>query len=385
MAPSSSVRALPRVVLLNNEIMPYRIPLFRAIHQSGAVELLVLFSTFRSWERKWEIDPATLAFPNRVLPGFSIQLPKTHYHENRTLFFNPTLFFELIRFRPDVIIGYEFSIPAITALVYCRLFRRPYITWSECTAFTDRALSRGQRWTRRIIVPRAQGYLGTSRSACENLIHLGADPKFVLEASQVYDTARFTTKAEAARRSQADSRPPILFVGSLTERKGIDLLLEAFFQVAAAKPDVLLRIVGTGSLRNKLEKKARLAGLSDRVQFAGFVDPASISSEYARAKMFILPSREDTFGVVVIEAMASGVPVICSSFAGVADYLQNGENSFIVDPQDTTLFANRIQRLLEDPALAQEFSARGLLVAQHFEATSVSKVFLDSIRMVIRH
>jgi glycosyltransferase involved in cell wall biosynthesis len=384
MAPHSNTRRLPRVVVLNNEIMPYRIPLFRAIHQSGRVELIVLFSTLRSWERKWEIDPATLNFPYRILPGFSFRLPKPNYAEKRTLFFNPTLFFDLLRYRPNVVIGYEFSIPALTALAYCRLFRRPYIVWSECTAHTDRALSRGQRWTRRIIIPRAQGFLGTSRAACQNLIRLGADPKRVLEAPQVYDFAGFSSKVEAARQNPPDSPAYLLFVGSLTERKGIDLLLDAFFPVAAQKPDILLRIVGTGPLRNALEKKVRAAGLSDRVQFAGFVDPARIPLEYARAKAFILPSHEDTFGVVVVEALASRVPVICSSFAGVSDYLQDGENGFIVDPHDSSLLAQRILGLLEDHALAEKFSEQGPRIARHFEPASVAEVLLETVQRVIQ-
>jgi glycosyltransferase involved in cell wall biosynthesis len=382
MAPMTAASRRPRVAILNNEILPYRIPLFQAIRDQSACELMVFYSTSRSWERTWTIDPTQLKFPHRILPGFHIRLPKKNYLEKRTIYFHPTLFWELWRWKPDEVIGYEYSMPALTALLYARIARVPYLVFSECTAYSDRALSKGQRWIRRLVIPRAQGYLGTSRAACKNLIALGAPSERVFEAPQVQRVAWFAERAEAAHQAGATPEHRILYVGSLIERKGVDLLLDAFCLVAKQNPLAQLRIVGIGPCKARIIERADQAGLLNRISFADFIEPDRIPEEYARATIFILPTLEDTFGVVVVEALASGVPVLCSPFAGASDYLVDGESGFIVDPHQTDLLAERMQRLLIDSNLRIAFSARGREVAKRFEASSVSLIFLQAISFV---
>jgi glycosyltransferase involved in cell wall biosynthesis len=379
MTRSFAPRKLPRAVILNNEIMPYRVPLFEALHNRSDLETLVIFSTARSWDRTWTIDPASLTFPHRILPGVCLHPPKSQFSEKRSIYINPTLFLELVRLRPDVIIGYEFSVPTLTALVYARIAHRPLLIWSECTALTDSHLTADQHWTRRLIIPRAQGFFGTSSSACRNLIALGAPPERVMEAPQVHQVDWIIRQATQAREKRPSPDGLILYVGSLIERKGIDRLLEAFSRIAANHPSARLRIVGDGPLRKSLEQKTAQAGLQSRVEFAGFVEPADIPSEYAQAAVFVLPSFEDTFAVVVVEAMAAGVPVICSSFAGVSTYLEDGTNSFVVDPNDTELLSARIASLLDDRTLGARFIRQGTEIAKTFEARSVAEVFAKGI------
>jgi glycosyltransferase involved in cell wall biosynthesis len=379
MAPSSAPRRLPRAVILNNEILPYRIPLFQALHDRSDLDTHVFFSTMRSKERTWTIDPATLTFPHRILPGICLRPPKSRFSEKRSIYINPTLFLELARRRPDVIIGYEFSVPSMTALLYARIARRPLLIWSECTPLTDRHLTRGQRWTRRVIIPRAQGFFGTSPPACRNLIAQGAPPERVVEAPQVHQVDWNVRQAAQAREKNPSSDGLILSVGSLIERKGLGLLLEAFARARVRHPSIRLRIVGEGPLRGKLEQQVMQTGLQNRVDFAGFVEPDGMPSEYAGAELFILPSFEETFGVVVVEALACGVPVICSSFAGVSAYLTDGDDAYIVDPNDTQLLAGRMDRLLDDRALRAQFITRGREIAKTFEAKSVAEVFAREI------
>jgi len=383
MAPSSPPRR-PRAVILNNEIMPYRIPLFQALGERSDLETVVVFSVFRSGERSWHIDPASLTFPHRVLPGISLHPPKSYLSEKRSIHLNPTLFVELVRLRPDVIVAYEFSVPSMTALLYSRITGCPYLVWSECTGISDRHLTRGQRWTRRIIIPRAQGFFGTSPMACRNLVSLGAPADRVAEAPQVHQVNWIVQQVAEAPVKKDPSKPVILFVGSLIERKGVGLLLESFARLSAEHSATRLRIVGDGPLRKKLEKQTAALGLRDRVDFRGFVEPADIPFEYALADLFVLPSLEDTFAVVVVEAMASGVPVICSPLAGVSAYLQDGKDSFVADPNDTALWTERIERLLNDRALQAQFAKRGREIAMRFEAESVAEIFAVEILRTCR-
>jgi glycosyltransferase involved in cell wall biosynthesis len=369
----------PRVVFLNNEILPYRVPLFQALHARSDLDSFVLFSTARSRERNWRIDPALLSFPHRVMPGICLHPPKAYLFEKRSIYINPTLFAELARLRPDVIVAYEFSVPSMTALWYSRIAKRPLLLWSECTSISDRHLTGGQRWTRRIIIPRAQGFFGTSPLACRNLIALGAPPEGVVEAPQVHQVKWIAEQAAREEKPDPAAGRLVLFVGSLIERKGISFLLQAFSRACADRPSIRLRIIGSGPLRKKLRQQAAQLGLRERVEFVGFVQPSELPREYARADVFVLPSLEDTFGVVVVEAMASGTPVICSPLAGVSAYLQNGRDAFIVDPNDPDLLAERIVDLLDDEALRARFAGRGREIAEQFEAESVAEVFAVEI------
>jgi glycosyltransferase involved in cell wall biosynthesis len=383
MTPSKPSAHPPRVVILNNEIFPYRVQLFRSLEISSAIRLLVLYSVAYDPDRKWRINMSILNYPHRILPGFPIRLPKRDYSEKRTIYFNPTLFLELVRFHPDVLIGYEYSLPAMTALVYARLFHRPYILWTDCTPHTERHLTRGQHWTRSIIIPRARICIGTNHMACLQLIAAGAESARVLEAPQVHEVRQFAAKAAAAGRKLRTSVPRLLYVGSLTERKGVDLLLKAFMLVSDQHPTARLRIVGDGVLRPQLERIVAHSRINGKVDFAGFVNYEKIHEEYSQADVFILPTLEDAFGVVIVEALSSGVPVVCSPFAGAADYIQDGVNGFIVNPTEIPALAERISRLLSDSTLREEFSAQGRESSLLFDAPSVAEVFLLGIRKAL--
>ena len=368
-----------RVVILNNEIIPYRIPLFAALSSLDGMDLHVLYSARRSWERLWRFSAEALPFPYVVLPGFSIRLRKPRYREWRTLYVNPTLLGHLFRLKPDVVVGYEYSLPALTGLVYSRWRHCGYVTWSECTARSDRGLSRGQRFARRIIVPRANAYVGTSLAACARLQDLGARPDRIYETPQCHDVRLLSERAQLAQASLGPHPPTVLFVGSLTLRKGVSLLLEAFERVAGEMPQARLVVAGAGPLRAALEGQASRGSCRGRVEFLGFVQPDRLPEVLARADVLVLPSLEDTFGVVVVEAWASGIAVVCTKYAGVSDYVTSGKDGFVVDPEQTEEMAGRILALLREPKLRSAFAASGKTMAEHFDAQEVAERFGSAI------
>lgn len=368
-----------RVVILNNEIIPYRIPLFAALSSLEGMELHVLYSAQRSWERLWNLSVEALPFRFTVLPGFSVRLPKPSYQEWRTLYVNPTLLAHLVRLSPDVVVGYEYSLPALVGLAYSHSRHSGYVTWSECTARSDRRLSRGQRFTRRIVVPHADAYVGTSLAACARLKSLGAHPDRIYEVPQCHDVEILRERAELARASLGPHPPTVLFVGSLTPRKGVGLLLEAFERVTGEMPQARLIVAGAGPLRMALEGQASRGSCRGRVEFLGFVQPDSLPEVLARADVLVLPSLEDTFGVVVVEAWASGVAVVCTKYAGVSDYVTSGKDGFIVDPEQTEEMAARMLALLRDPELRSAFAASGKAMVEHFDARKVAERFSAAI------
>ena len=175
-------------------------------------------------------------------------------------------------------------------------------------------------------------------------------------------TTDFPTHTE--RRLTAAGPFAILFVGRLVERKGVPHLIEALRHLprdAAAE----LTIIGDGPERPRLEAQAAAAGLRDRVRFAGRVSDAELSAAYVAANVVVLPAiadaRSDTegLGVVLLEGMTYGVPVIGSAIGGIPDIIIDGETGLLVPPGDPAALAQAIARLAGDAALAARLGEAG--------------------------
>jgi glycosyltransferase involved in cell wall biosynthesis len=144
-----------------------------------------------------------------------------------------------------------------------------------------------------------------------------------------------------------------LFSGALTRRKGVDLLANAFEQLAREELNVTLRILGEGPMRNDLERT--LASVSDRVEFLGFKDWSDLPQEYARAHVLCVPSRYDGWGLVVPEGLASGLPVIATDQMGAAlEFIETNRNGWLIRAGSETalLGAMREAAMISDEDLS---------------------------------
>lgn len=140
--------------------------------------------------------------------------------------------------------------------------------------------------------------------------------------------------------------PVVLFVGRLTYYKGVEYLVDAMQEVNAA-----LLVAGKGPRRNDLERRAEKRGVSDRVRFLGYVLDERLPSLYRAADLFVLPSVEpsESFGIVQLEAMARGVPVVNTDLpTGVPWVSKHGETGITVPPRDSTALAEAINEILAD-------------------------------------
>jgi len=142
------------------------------------------------------------------------------------------------------------------------------------------------------------------------------------------DLKRFETIEREEKRERV-----LLFSGSLIARKGVDLLASAFVRLAGEVPNVRLRIVGDGELRQSMMQK--LARVSERVEFVGFRDWHELPGEYAAADVLCVPSRYDGWGLVVPEGLAAGLPVIATDRMGAAlEFVRRGRNGWLVPAGD---------------------------------------------------
>lgn len=164
----------------------------------------------------------------------------------------------------------------------------------------------------------------------------------------------------------------VAFVGRLDAVKGVTLLLEAFAALRARHPQARLTIAGDGPARALLERQAQ--GLGDAVRFAGYLDEPAVGRLLEEADMLVLPSFAEGLPVVLMEALASRIPVIATQVAGVPELVQDGISGFIVPPGDVETLVARLDQLLRDPALCARMGAAGRLKveAEHDIRTEVA-------------
>jgi glycosyltransferase involved in cell wall biosynthesis len=152
--------------------------------------------------------------------------------------------------------------------------------------------------------------------------------------------------------------PLILCVAQLIKGKGVDLLLHALAKVSA---DYRAVIVGAGNLDDALKGLARSLGLADKVHFEGWASNETLGKFYSRAKIVAVPSRwAEPFGMIGLEAMNHGRPVVAFNVGGTSDWLAHERTGLLVPEQDVAAFARALERLLTDTDTAQRMGEEGL-------------------------
>lgn len=169
----------------------------------------------------------------------------------------------------------------------------------------------------------------------------------------------------------------VLYIGALEGYKGLKYLITAFREVALTKSGVYLIIVGSGSLSAPLNELARELEISKNVIFAGYVPDRLIPQYYAACDVFVLPSvsEKEGFGMVQLEAMASGKPVICSDLPGMNEVDADAVASIHVPPQDTEALAQAMVTVLENEDLAIKMGRAGKkLVEQKYSWNRIAEM-----------
>jgi glycosyltransferase involved in cell wall biosynthesis len=175
-----------------------------------------------------------------------------------------------------------------------------------------------------------------------------------------------TSGVTDVRASKVCEREPlVLAAGRLIEKKGFDTLVAACAEMNRRGVAFRCRILGTGPLEQALRSQIKSAGLSGRVDLAGWLAPEAVGQEMAAATVFAMPSRisgsgdRDGIPNVVLEAMAAGLPVVATGVSGIPEAVVHGETGVLVDADTPPALADALERILTNPGLAAELGESG--------------------------
>ncbi|MFC1904602.1 glycosyltransferase family 4 protein [Chloroflexota bacterium] len=176
----------------------------------------------------------------------------------------------------------------------------------------------------------------------------------------------------------SDGKLNILFVGRLESRKGLNYLIKAYQLVKPEIPDSRLIVVGPGTRsRHKYEKLVIQHGLKD-VVFVGYVTYDELPRYYKTADIYCSPATgRESFGIVLLEAMAMGKPIVASNIEGYAGVMTNGAEGLLVPPRDKEMLAQALISLARDKELREQMGARGIVKAQEYNWERVARRVLD--------
>lgn len=180
------------------------------------------------------------------------------------------------------------------------------------------------------------------------------------------DPVCFSPSVPPAPGIARPQRQTILFLGRLEERKGLGTLLDAYQLLRQVRADCQLAVVGDGPLRRGYERRVEEEGIPD-VRFCGFIAEAEKPGYFTAADIYCAPNTgKESFGVILLEAMASGRPVVATAIDGFRQVITDGDQGLLVAPGDEAQMAEALSKLLDSPELRRQMGARGRVAAEGY-------------------
>lgn len=334
------------ILWVNPSFLDYRVPFYKELNLLCGGGLYLAYSENRVPQRCRNKIHTAIGINALGLMGekrFSFGAVKTDLSCRSVSFPYPKGLSSLISsINADIVISEGFFQWTPWALQYAKKRKIPVMIAYERTKHTERTCPMWRTLYRRLINKFVSGYL-VNGSLCKQYLvdSIRVHDKPIIEGVMAADSDELASKCEQYKRAmkteETDSGLIYIYVGRLVERKGVNYLIEAWKKHEITYPNDRLMIIGDGEERHRLESIA-----TKSVVFKGSVDYDSIHCYYAQADVFIIPTLEDNWSLVVPEAMACGLPIACSCYNGCyPELVKEGENGVIFDPlkQDSIIKA----------------------------------------------
>jgi glycosyltransferase involved in cell wall biosynthesis len=219
----------------------------------------------------------------------------------------------------------------------------------------------------RVMAVLSRRFLCISKSMSADMRRLGVGEEKIVEIPNGVDTQRFKqiTVSETVKHRMGviDGGPVIGTVGRLVAEKGQKYLIDAVAAIQPEFPNLTCLFIGDGPALEELKRRAEARGVMDRCRFPGTV--SDMESIYPVMDIFVLPSIREPFGLVLLEAMASGVAVVATDAGGPRDFIDSGQNGMLVAPMDVAALAKAVDGMLRDDSFRHRMAVAGCETARN--------------------
>ena len=252
-------------------------------------------------------------------------------------------FYKLMRegWRPDIIHAHVYS-AGVPAVILGKIYKLPVVITEHSSAFPRRMLGKLGIFKARFAMNRAQILLPVSQDLKESIKSYGIKNRFQVIPNVVNTEVFYPSTSQ--HRSE---KKRILLVALLSPVKGLPYLLQALAQLKEKRRDFVLDIVGDGPNRQEYEDLTEKLGLGEMVRFHGLKSKPEVAEYMRQCDFFVLPSLWENLPCVLIEAMASGIPVIASDVGGIKEII-NENLGLLISPKNTDALEKAIEHLLDD-------------------------------------
>ncbi len=363
-----------RIAFIHEEVDPYRIPFFRKLNRSRDIKPAVFYCEKAHPNRGGKLDLGESSHFSEILPGNRVKIP----FFKKEMKYNPRIWSKLSEGNFNYIaVGGYYHITMLFAILWALIHSVPYTIISESHLLNPRSKFKSslKKFLLPFIIKHAAFLLPLGKLQAEYLIHYGAEVKDIYYFPNTSDVDFFVVESNKYRGKKKElkkelgikSKYVVLYVGRLTKEKGLFTLLKAFKKISSSYDNVTLLIVGEGRLRDTLENFTGKKEI-DNVRFEGFIKNKKLPRYYAIADIFVLPSRNEPWGVVTTEAMACALPLILSDKVGCrGDLLKVGKNGFCFENGKFLQLASYIERFLENPISIEKMGNNSRNIIKKFD------------------
>jgi len=387
-----------RVVLFPNSYPPYPLGGLEIAVQKLAEHLamrgcavMVVTGSLGWWPSKQldseqvTVHRIPLDLPSIVIRHGFRRLMTSLVHTVLRVFWAPLsllyLLWLITAFRPDVVNLHYIARNALFCLAAKRLLNFKLIVsihGMDINSYANRSLL--MRWVTKRALEVADRVLSNSAALLKDAQRISDS---VIGKSMVVGNGVDLEQFVSSPQSEYAQQRYVLCVARLVFKKGIDVLIEAFETVHQRFSDLALLIAGDGPQRQKYAALVEGSGLGSVVELLGRVEPSQIPSLLAGCELFVLPSRQEPFGIAILEAMASRKAVIATRVGGVPEIIRHMENGFLVDAESPQELAEAVVLLLQDNELRDSLAEAGYeTVRSRFTWEKVVEKYLDAYQQV---
>ncbi len=276
---------------------------------------------------------------------------------------------------------------AALALIPATIRRKPLVTTSH-GAYVDSYHNRKRivKWLIRLSLRRSRYVIAVGEEHRRTVMQVSGVPS---ERIRVIDMGIWQeepppSQAEARQKLGLDpAETIILYIGDLLYHKGPDIPVQAAARLRAEGRQFSLLVGGQGPEAENLRRLIDALGLAETCRLLGPIPADDVYTWFAAADVCVVPSRSEAFGLVAVEAMYAGTPVVAAEVGGLRQTIRHGENGFLFPREDDAALAERLAELLDDPALRQQFAQAGRQVAAQYDmrrrAERVSDLYRECI------